>query len=330
VCHSTFWKPNESSERNLAAAEQTMIKSEEHSTVPLFSIVIPVFNDWTSLEKCLQSLVQQTRTADSGLSFEVIVVDDGSSEAAPESLRNSNYSYPLKVIEQAHAGIPAARNRGVAASKGTVLLFVDSDCRLRANCLSALSCTIDQSPQHDCFQLRLVGDCSNLVGRAEELRLITLQNHMLQPDGRIRYLNTSGFAIRRARVDIKAGIFDAKALRAEDTLLLVNLMEAGDLPLFVPEAVVEHVINLSLLSCLRKDMQSAFLERRTHHLIAAKKIKIRVTHRERLKLISSMWEASGRPSIGRWAWFVVMVRQALQRTLSFGFQYLGEPRAQTN
>jgi glycosyltransferase involved in cell wall biosynthesis len=318
------------SERNLVAAEQSMTQSEEHSTAPLFSVVIPVFNDWISLEQCLQSLARQTAMADSGLSFEVIVVDDGSSEAAPEFIRNSTYSYRLQVIEQPHAGIPAARNRGVAASKGTVLLFVDSDCRLRANCLSALSCTIARSPQHDCFQLRLVGDCSNLVGRAEELRLITLQNHMLQPDGRIRYLNTSGFAIRRARVDIKSGVFDPQALRAEDTLLLVNLMQAGDLPLFVPEAVVEHVINLSLLSCLRKDMQSAFLERRTHHIIAAKRVRIRVTQRERLKLISSMWKASGRPSIGRWAWFVVMVRQALQRTLSLGFQYLGEPRAQTN
>ncbi len=307
-----------------------MIESEEHSTAPLFSIVIPVYNDWISLEQCLQSLTRQTVMADSGLSFEVIVVDDGSSEAAPESLRNSGYPYRLQVLEQPHAGIPAARNRGVAASKGTVLLFVDSDCRLRANCLSALSCIIAQSRQHDCFQLRLVGDCSNLVGRAEELRLITLQNHMLQPDGRIRYLNTSGFAIRRGRVDIKAGVFDPQALRAEDTLLLVNLMQTGDLPLFVPEAVVEHVINLSLLSCLQKDMRSAFLERRAHHIIATKRMKIRMTHRERLKLISSMWKASGRSSIGRWAWVVVMVRQALQRTLSFGFQYLGEPRKQTS
>jgi hypothetical protein len=42
---------------------------------------------------------------------------------------------------------------------------------------------IADSPQHDCFQLRLIGNCSSLVGRAEELRLSTFQNHMLQPDG---------------------------------------------------------------------------------------------------------------------------------------------------
>jgi glycosyltransferase involved in cell wall biosynthesis len=299
-----------------------MIQYEEHSTTPLFSIVIPVYNDWISLEQCLQSVARQIEARDSDLSFEVIVVNDGSAEAAPDFICNSNYSYPLQVIEQPHTGISAARNRGVKASKGAVLLFVDADCRLRANCLSALSSAIACFPQHDCFQLRLVGNCSNLVGRAEELRLITLQNHMLQPDGRIRYLNTAGFAIRRARADLKAGVFDPLALRAEDTLLLVNLMQAGDLPLFVPEAVVEHVIALSLLSCLRKDVQSVFLEQRTYHIIAAKRMKIRVTHRERLKLIGSMWRTAGQASIGRAAWFVVVFRQALQRMLSLTCQYL--------
>src|SRR5208282_1440743 len=300
-----------------------MIQYEEHSTTPLFSIVISVYNDWISLDQCLQSLARQSNSP----SFEVIVVDDGSAEAAPEFIRDAGYSYPLQLIEQAHAGIPVARNRGVENSRGAVLLFVDADCRLRDNCLSALSAAIARSPQHDCFQLRLVGDCSNLVGRAEELRLIALQNHMLQPDGRIRYLNTAGFALRRTRADVKAGIFDPLALRAEDTLLLANLMQAGDLPLFVPQAVVEHVILLSLPACLRKDIQSVYLERRTNHIIAARRMKIRMTHRERLQLISSMWKTAGQPSIGRSAWFVVVLRQALQRTISLTCQYLGSESA---
>src|SRR5277367_6404413 len=106
-----------------------MIESAKNSTTPLFSIVIPVYNDWISLEQCLQSLARQSRTPDSEFSFEVIVVDDGSAEAAPQTICASNYSYPIKVIEQPHAGIPAARNRGAEASAGSVLLFVDADCK---------------------------------------------------------------------------------------------------------------------------------------------------------------------------------------------------------
>jgi hypothetical protein len=203
-----------------------------------------------------------------------------------------------------------------------VLLFIDADCRLQINCLAALNSTIGHSPQHDCFQLRLVGNCSNLVGRAEQLRLITIQDHMLQTDGRIQYLNTAGFAMQRTRADIDAGVFDPVALRAEDTLLLANLMQNGKLPLFVPEAIVEHAIPLSLMECFWKDVRTVYLEGKAYDIIASKGVRIRVSHRERLRLLSSMWKTAGRPSIGRSAWFVLVARQALQRIASFCLQGL--------
>ncbi|MGB8753080.1 MAG: glycosyltransferase family 2 protein [Candidatus Sulfotelmatobacter sp.] len=296
-----------------------MTQSELDSTAsPLFSIVVPVYNDWIPLDQCLQSLARQTNAPP----FEVILVDDGSTVAAPEFIRSPAHSYPLALIRQSHSGIPSARNQGIRASRGTVLLFVDADCRLQTNCLAALSSTIADSPQHDYFQLRIVGHRSNLVGRAEELRLITFQEHMIQTDGRIRYLNTAGFAMRRARADIDTGVFDPVALRAEDTLLLANLMQAGKLPLFVPEAIVEHEIPLSLMGCLRKDIRSVYLEGKAYDIIASKGVRIRVTHRERLRLLSAMWKTAGQPSIGRSAWVVLVARQALQRTISFCFRCL--------
>jgi glycosyltransferase involved in cell wall biosynthesis len=296
-----------------------MIPCERDSTTPpTFSIVIPVYNDWISLDQCLQSLGKQSNSP----SFEVIVVDDGSTESTPESIRNSVQEYQLTAIWQSHAGIPAARNHGIRASKGEVVLFVDADCRLRSNCLAILSEAIARAPLHDCFQLRLLGNRSSLVGRAEELRLMALQEHTLQPDGRIRYLNTAGFAIRRART-VETDLFDPTALRAEDTLLLVNLMQRGELPLFVPEAIVEHTIQLSLLACLRKDAQSAYLERRAYAIIAAKGVRIRATQRERLRLLLAMWKTAGERSIGRLAWITLVFRQTLQRMISSVYECLG-------
>jgi cellulose synthase/poly-beta-1,6-N-acetylglucosamine synthase-like glycosyltransferase len=296
-----------------------MIQHEQISNqAPAFSIIIAVYNDWGMLQGCLQSLARQT----GGSSFEVIVVDDGSTKPAPEFVRSSSFSYPLVVIRQLHSGISAARNRGVQTSNGVVLLFVDADSRLQANCLAALTSAINNSPQHNCFQLRLVGNCSNLVGRAEELRLITFQQYMLQPDGRIRYLNTAGFAIRRTRANVETGMFDPAALRAEDTLLLADLMQAGELPLFVTDAIVEHYIPLSLAGCFRKDVRSAYLEGRTHDIIASKGVRIRLTYRERLQLLSSMWKTARQQSIGRPAWFVLTFRQTIHRTISLGYKYL--------
>jgi hypothetical protein len=121
---------------------------------------------------------------------------------------------------------------------------------------------------------------------------------------------------------IESDVFDPVALRAEDTLLLANLMEVGELPLFIPGAVVEHVIPLSLMGCLRKDIRSVYLEQRAYDIIASKGLKIRVTHRERMRLLCSMWKAAGKDSIGRSAWFVLVIRQALQRMISFGYHCL--------
>ena len=311
-----------------APHDETRVEHQPISTVtPLFSIIIAVHNDWIALDPCLRSLAQQT----SGPSFEIIVVDDGSSEAAPAAIREWTQHLPLTLVRQSHAGIPTARNRGIEISKGAILLFVDADSRTQAGCLAALAATIDNSPQHHCFQLRLVGDCSGPVGRAEELRLRTFQEYMLQPDGRIRYLNTAGFAIRRTRANLAAGLFDPAALRAEDTLLLANLMQCGELPLFVANATVQHAIPLSLMECLIKDIRSAYLEGRTYDLIASKGVRIRVSHRERLRVLLSMWRIAGQDSIGRSAWFVLVARQALQRIVSFSYGCLGiRPKAQSS
>ena len=286
--------------------------AEIYATVPQFSIVIPVYNDWEALEDCLRSLNHQTGTP----GFEVVIVDDGSRVPAPESIRQFSSHFPLTIARQPHAGIPAARNRGIQNSKGAIFVFTDADCRLDSDCLTVLNATISRLPQHKYFQLRLVGDSSNLVGRAEELRLLAIQSQLLQPDGCIRYLNTSGFAMRRSAVSDETFLFDPTAQRSEDTLLLTNLIESGELPFFATDAVVRHSVRMSLTECISKDARVAWLEARTFEGIAARGIKVRMKNRERIAILRSMWKASRQPSIGRIAWFVLAARQALQRAIS--------------
>ena len=279
---------------------------------PLFSVVIPAYNDWAALDGCLRSLAQQEKAP----SFEVLVVDDGSREPAPPLIHRWTGYFFLAIVRQPHQGVASARNRGAEASRGSVLVFVDADCRLRKECLSALHSTIANSPGHDCFQLHLVGDCSTLVGRAEGLRLMTLQNHLVQPDRRIRYLNTSGFAVRRTRVRPEEEMFDPSVRRGEDTLFLARLMEQGELPLFVREAIIEHTISLSLAKCLLKDVRSGYFAAKAHREISARGLRIRVNHLERLQVLSSMWRNSGEPSIGRAGYFVLLARQSVERATS--------------
>ena len=286
--------------------------------IPLFSVLITVYDDWSALAECLRAIGEQVDPP----SFEVVVIDDGSSESAPDSVRMWQNSFPLTIIRERHAGIPAARNRGVAESKGEILVFTDADCRFDSKCLSELASFIAAAPRHNCFQLHLTGDMSTLLGRAEELRLMALQDQTLQVDGRIRLLNTSGFAIRQSHKAVQNGPFDPTVFRGEDTLLLATLMQGGELPIFVPSAKVRHFISLPLGACLRKDLCSGRLAAMTFKAISAAGVQIRMSNRERLRMVYSTWKTAGRSSIGRTAWAVLITRQLVERTVTVLYESL--------
>ena len=205
-----------------------MPNSDHNGGVPRFSVIIAVFNDWVPLDACLRSLSEQTNFRD----FEVIIVDDGSEHPAPDSIRRWAECYSLSIFREPHAGIAAARNSGVRRSNGEVLVFSDADCRFEPDCLSALNSVVSRCPQYECFQLHLAGDCSTLLGRAEELRLIAIQDQTLQEDGRIRYLNTLDLLYEDLTPAFSKGPFDPAAQRGEDTLLLATLIQRGEIPLF--------------------------------------------------------------------------------------------------
>jgi glycosyltransferase involved in cell wall biosynthesis len=164
----------------------------DHGTLvegaPEFSVVIATYNDWGPLKECLRSLAEQNGAP----SFEVVVVDDGSREAAPQFIQDWSKRVPLTVVRQQHRGISAARNRGAQSARGATLVSVDADCKLQKDCLMKLAATLAEQPQRNYFQLHIVGDLTRLVGRAEELRLLVVQSHLRQRDGSIRYLNTAG------------------------------------------------------------------------------------------------------------------------------------------
>jgi len=283
-----------------------------------FSIIIPAHNDWNLLEGCLRSLAEQTNR----LKFEVIVVDDGSRDPAPESIREWKNRYPLSIVRQPHGGIAAARNRGIQEASGEILVFTDADCRLQPNCVSILGATINAFPQYSCFQLHIVGDCSNTVGRAEELRLTAIQDQTLLPDGRIRYLNTSGFAIRKSSLSSDFVLFDPAARRAEDTLLLANLVKHGELPLFADDCIVQHSISLSFWACLLKDVRKGRIEGRTSELIQRTGVRVTMQNRGRLRMLVSTWKLARDRSIGRTAWAVLVTRQFVERTVTIVSRYL--------
>lgn len=95
---------------------------------PVFTVVLPTWNDAARLPRALDSVLGQTFT-----DFELVVVDDGSTDGTAEMLRRYRHrntptpEHRIQTIFQEHAGVSAARNRGLREARGRWILFLDSD-----------------------------------------------------------------------------------------------------------------------------------------------------------------------------------------------------------
>ncbi len=89
----------------------------------MISVIIPTYNEESVIVECLSSLDRQSIK-----DFEVIVVDDGSTDNTVEKIRQLNIlNYKLTITKGKHAGPGAARNEGSKQAKGNILVFVDAD-----------------------------------------------------------------------------------------------------------------------------------------------------------------------------------------------------------
>jgi glycosyltransferase involved in cell wall biosynthesis len=104
-----------------------------------FSVVIPTYNRLPILEKCLKALEQQTLAVDSPVTgYEVVVVDDGSTDGTIDWLQQNSATLPhVRLLTQAHQGPAAARNLGVEKAEGDTIIFIDSDLVVTASFLQS-------------------------------------------------------------------------------------------------------------------------------------------------------------------------------------------------
>lgn len=100
-----------------------MSGAESRSQMPVISVIIPMFEAGAFIGRCLDSLKAEALDA-----WEAVVVDDGSTDDGPAIVRAAAELDPrIRLVVQRNAGLPAARNMGIAHSRGAWLRFLDAD-----------------------------------------------------------------------------------------------------------------------------------------------------------------------------------------------------------
>ncbi len=210
--------------------------------IPVYSVIVPAYQAAGSLELCLDALSAQTVAREL---YEVIVVDDGSTDGTGEIARRAG----AQVIAQRNAGAAAARNAGAAVARGNLLLFTDADCAPVPGWIAALVAPFADE--------RVAGSKGTYLSRQRQIisRFTQLEYEdrydRMAGAETIDFVDTYSAAYRRDIFRANAG-FDPAFLFDEDQEFSFRLTEKGYRLVFAPAAQVYHRHNATLAAYIRR------------------------------------------------------------------------------
>lgn len=201
------------------------------NVLPTVSVVIPAYNEEKTLGSCLDSLVKQNTK----IPFEVIVVDNNSTDKTVEIVKTYVRKLDLTIIKESKKGRGPARQAGFAAAAGDIIFSTDADTSVPVNWLEKFS-HICQNP-----------GVAVVTGTYRITDLSPLQNtclNILQPAAMTLYRICAGhfwlsgfnFAIKK-NVYQESGGFDARLTAHEDIDLGFRVVKLGKIA-FVPNTPV--------------------------------------------------------------------------------------------
>jgi cellulose synthase/poly-beta-1,6-N-acetylglucosamine synthase-like glycosyltransferase len=196
------------------------------------SVIIPAYNAGRTLSSCLEALHNQSVPRKD---YEIIVVDDGSTDGTARIARRFNVEY----LFQANQGPATARNRGASASRGSIILFTDSDCVPDHNWIQEMVRPFDD-PDIVGVKGAYRTTQTELAARFAQAEFEDRYD-LLERYPSIDMIDTYSAAFRK-EVFLKIGGFDQNfpVANNEDTDLSYRLATAGYKLAFNPEAFVYH------------------------------------------------------------------------------------------
>jgi len=208
-----------------------------------YSVIIPAYNAGKTLPDTLAALKQQTISHNE---YEVIVVDDGSTDDTADAARR----FGVNCIGQPNRGPAAARNHGARIAKGDIILFTDADCSADRDWLRQMTLPFQNEKtigvkgayrtNQKAFAARFAQaefeDRYDLLGKADAIDMVDTYSAAFRKD-----------------IFIKIGLFDESfpVANNEDTELSYRMCAAGYRLEFNPDAIVYHLHPDSFVKYLR-------------------------------------------------------------------------------
>ncbi len=209
-----------------------------------YSVIVPAYNAEKTLPHTLEALRRQTVPP---TEYEIIVVDDGSTDRTAQIAEQ----FGVRVIRQPNQGPAAARNTGVQAAQGDIVLFTDADCAPRPDWLERMVAPFQKAD--------IVGSKGAYLTRQRSWMARFVQQEYEDRYDRMRrfqfidFIDTYSAAYRKD-VFLANGGFDTifPTASVEDQEFSFRLAQKGYKMVFVPEARVYHHHDTSVVEYARR------------------------------------------------------------------------------
>ncbi len=214
------------------------------------TVIIPTYNDWERLGKCINALAQQSYPADL---FEIIVVNNNPNDAPP-----ANFLIPgnCRIITEAKPGSYAARNTAIKLAKGDILAFTDSDCIPDKEWISNAVDFLGNNPQYARIggRVALFFSSKNLTNAELYDKVYAFRQHEV-----VRQRGTSVTAnmITYKHVFDSVGLFDENLLSGGDFEWGKRANEAGFKIGYASNVIVNHPARASFKELIKKSKRVA-------------------------------------------------------------------------